>query len=107
MYTLNYYPWLYQQVKRFAALEAANARVADVTVAPSIDVPEQFDIILIGDAQIGLMNSVGFAFARRRNGISRRLRQCNGSSTERGNDGVIIDLVWQPGFEDAHENRRH
>lgn len=82
MYTLNYYPWLtqnvppdvvHQQIERFAAeiaaaLKAANAPVADVRVAPAIDVPEQIDQILGGDAQIGLMNPLGFAFARRRAG---------------------------------------
>lgn len=82
MYTLNYYPWLTQnvpadvvhrQIERFgseiaAAMKAANAADANVVVAPPLDVPEQIDQILAGDAQIALMNPLGFAFARRRVG---------------------------------------
>lgn len=83
MYTLNYYPWLTQnvdaaiihdQIEHFAgevanALKELGAASADITVAPPIDVPEQIDQIIAGDAQIALMNPLGFAFARRRVGM--------------------------------------
>jgi phosphonate transport system substrate-binding protein len=82
MYRLNYYPWLTQnvppeeiarQVRAFAeevskALAALGASDSAITVLPPVDVPQQIVDIIQADAQIALMNPLGFAFARRRSG---------------------------------------
>jgi ABC-type phosphate/phosphonate transport system substrate-binding protein len=82
MYTLNYYPWLTQniapdviraQITIFAQeiasqLKALGAAVTAVAVAPPIEVGEQIQQIVGGQAQIALMNPLGFVFARRRSG---------------------------------------
>jgi ABC-type phosphate/phosphonate transport system substrate-binding protein len=82
MYRLSYYPWLTQnvppeeirrQIDIFArgigdALARHGRPDPKVVVLPAVDVPDQISQLINGDAEIGLMNPLGFAFARRRSG---------------------------------------
>lgn len=82
VYRLSYYPWLTQnvplpeidrQINIFAALiteQLARSGAADpnVKVLPPLDVPEQIEQIIAGEADIALMNPLGFVFARVKSG---------------------------------------
>ena len=82
MYRLSYYPWLTQnvppeeirrQIEIFArgigdALARHGRPDPKVVVLPAVDVPEQIAQLVNAEAEIGLMNPLGFAFARRRSG---------------------------------------
>jgi phosphonate transport system substrate-binding protein len=78
MYRLSYYPWITQhvardeidrQIKIFGSLikqelERLGAPDPRVEVLAPLDVPAQIKQILAGDAEIALMNPLGFIFAR-------------------------------------------
>jgi phosphonate transport system substrate-binding protein len=80
MYRLSYYPWITQHVapEQIAAQigifageiqkELAKLGFADrhVQVLPPVDVPAQIDQLVDGDAEIALMNPLGFVFAKQR-----------------------------------------
>ena len=82
MYRLSYYPWITQnvapaeidrQIKIFGSLisqELAGLGASDprVEVLAPLDVPAQIDQIFAGEAEIALMNPLGFVFARQRTG---------------------------------------
>ena len=79
-YRLSYYPWITQnvpqeqiaaQVEIFAreiekALRANGHRDPQVKVLPPVEVPEQIEQLVNGEAEIALMNPLGFVFARNR-----------------------------------------
>jgi phosphonate transport system substrate-binding protein len=78
MYRLSYYPWITQhvardeinrQIKIFGSLikeelKRLGAPDPGVEVLAPLDVPEQIKQIVAGDAEIALMNPLGFIFAR-------------------------------------------
>jgi phosphate/phosphite/phosphonate ABC transporter binding protein len=77
---LSYYPWITQhisapeldkQIRRFAGLlgqELATiiAEPTTIEILPPIDVPDQIKQLVSGDADLALMNPIGYVFAHRR-----------------------------------------
>jgi len=77
---LSYYPWITQhisapeldkQIRRFAGvleqeLATIIAEPTTIEVLPPLDVPDQIKQLVSGDADLALMNPLGYVFARRR-----------------------------------------
>jgi ABC-type phosphate/phosphonate transport system substrate-binding protein len=102
---LSYYPWitqhvsqteLRQQVERFAAvlsLSYANlggAMYSGVTVLNPLDVYAQVNQIVSGDAELALMNPLGYMFARQRSSFAVKSIVV----ALRAIDGVIGDTYY-------------